>query len=80
MQAIRTKAVVNEQGQIHLLNSHFDLEKGIIVEVIILYQKPANARTSWQSILNSIGTYTDEELSGFAEARKELEHWQPAEF
>ena len=80
MQAIRTKAVVNDQGQIHLLNSHCDLEKGNIVEVIILYNKPTVARTDWQSILTSIGTYTEDELSGFVDARKELDQWQPPEF
>lgn len=69
MQALKTKAIVIDKGQLELLDSHVDLEKGSIVEVIILYQKHSITKTNWQSILNSISTYTEEELLDFAEAR-----------
>ncbi len=80
MQAIKTKAIVREKGQLHLLDSHLGLDKGNIVEVIILYQKPKATKSNWQNILANIGTYTDEELSGFAEVRREFDQWQPTEF
>jgi hypothetical protein len=80
MQAIKTKALVKAKGQLSLLDSSLNLEQGNIVEVIILYQKPKAAKSNWQNILASIGTYTEEELSGFAEARKEFDRWQPTEF
>lgn len=80
MQAIKTKAIVKEKGQIDLLDGDFGLVKGNIVEIIILYHQPRVAKSNWKTTLESIGTYTDEELSGFAHARKELEHWQPTEF
>jgi len=68
MQAIKTKALVREQGQLHFMGSPLGLDNG-----------PAT-KTSWQNILAGIGTYTDEELSGLAEVRKEFDQWQPAEF
>lgn len=80
MQAIRTKAVVRDKDQLHLLDSHLGLDSGYIVEVIILYQKPNAASANWQNILAGIGTYTDDELSGFAEIKREFDQWQPAEF
>jgi len=80
MQAIKTKALVNEHGQLDLLDDHCDLEKGNIVEVIILYQKLRAAKSDWQSILARLGTYTEDELSGFAEVRKEFDRWLPTEF
>jgi len=80
MQAIKTKALVNEQGQLDLLDNHFDLKKGNIVEVIILYQKLRAVKSEWQNILARLGTYTEDELSGFAEVRKEFDRWQPTEF
>jgi len=80
MQAIKTKAIVREQGQLHLLGSDLGLDNGHIVEVIILYQKPIVEKTNWQNILAGMGTYTDEELSNFAEVRREFDQWQPAEF
>ena len=80
MQALKSKAIVNERGQLDLLDSHLKLEKGIIVEIIILSQKHRTDKPNWQNVLNSIGTYTEEELTGFTEARKELDQWQPTEF
>jgi hypothetical protein len=80
MQAIKTKAIVQEKGQLHLIDSHLGLDKGNIVEVIILYQKPRATKSNWRNILANIGTYTDEELSGFTEVRREFDQWQPTEY
>lgn len=79
MQAIKTTAIVNEHGQLHLLKPQLGLDAGKIVEVIILYQKPDIERKEWQRVLAGIGTYTDEELSGFSEVRKEFDQWHPPE-
>jgi hypothetical protein len=70
MHAIKAKAVVNGDDQLHILDAPLGLESGNIVEVIILYRKPDTPKSNWQSILASIGTYNEEELSGFAEIRK----------
>jgi hypothetical protein len=80
MQAVKTKALVNEKGQIDLLGTNLNLEKGVVVEVIILYQKPVTAKKNWKKILGAVGTYTKKDLSGFFEAKKEIDNWKPAEF
>ena len=80
MYAIRAKAVVKDEDQLHILDAPLGLDKGNIVEVIILYRKPNTQRTEWQNVLAGIGTYTEEELSGFAAIRKEFDQWQPTEF
>lgn len=80
MHAIRAKAVVNGEDQLHILDAPLGLENGNIVEVIILYRRPDTAKSDWQTILASIGTYSEEELSGFAEIRKEFEQRHPREF
>jgi len=80
MQAVKTKALVNEKGQIDLLETNLNLEKGVVVEVIILYQKSVTTKKNWENILDSIGTYSEKDLSGFAEAKKEIDSWQPPEF
>lgn len=80
MQAFKTKALVQAKDQLNLLDSELTLEQGNIVEVIILYQNSEIARANWQSLLKSIGTYSEGELAGFAEVRKEFDRWQPTEF
>ncbi len=80
MQAIRTKAQVSEKGMLDLFDLPFELEQGNIVEVIILFSNSKTPKTDWRNILAKAGTYTEEELAGFAEVRKELDRWQPTAF
>lgn len=80
MHAIRAKAIVKGEDQLHILDAPLGLDKGKIVEVIILYRKPNTIKIEWQKILAGIGTYTEEELSGFAEIKKEFDQWRPPEF
>ena len=80
MQALRTKALVTEKGQLNLLDHPFMLEQGKIVEIIILFSNSKMPKADWQSILASAGTYSDEDLSGYNEIKKEFDQWQPAMF
>lgn len=80
MQAIKTKARVNEKGQLNLLDHPFGLEQGNIVEVIMLFSNPKIPKADWQSVLAKIGTHTEEDLAGFAEIKKEFDRRQPITF
>lgn len=80
MQAFKTKALVQAKDQLNLIDLDLSLELGNVVEVIILYKNSEIARSNWQDLLKSIGTYSEDELAGFAEVRKEFDQWQPTEF
>ncbi len=79
MNAIKTKAIVEDAIHLKLQNKITSLKKGTLVDLVIISQKPEKEK-QWQKALSEIGTYSDEELSEFTEARKEFNKWQPREF
>jgi hypothetical protein len=80
MEAIRTEAVVDKNDQLKLLASFPNLKQGKIVDVIILFDKARERANNWKQILSSIGTYSEDELSGFYDAKREIDNWTPKEF
>ena len=79
MNAIKTKAIVEDDIHLKLQNKINSLKKGTLVDLVIISQKTEKEK-QWKKVLSEIGTYSDEELSGFTEARKEFNKWQPREF
>ncbi len=77
MSALKTTAVVEDANHLRLESNFDNLKRGTQVDLIILIKQK---KRNWEQVLNRIGVYTDEELSGFMEARKEINNWQPAEF
>ena len=80
MEAIRTEAVVDKNDQLKLLASFPNLRQGNVVDVIILFDKASQRPKNWKQILNKIGTYSEGELSGFYDAKREIDNWIPKEF
>ena len=79
MNALKTTAIVEDDTHLRLDQKINILKQGTQVEIVIFTNK-TNKRPKWKQILSEIGTYTDEELSGFSESRKEFNKWIPKEF
>jgi len=69
MSALKTTAVVEDANHLRLVTNLDNLKRGTQVDLIILIKQK---RKNWKQVLNRIGVYTDEELSGFMEARREI--------
>lgn len=79
MNALKTTAIVEDNQHLRLIKKIRELEQGTEVDLVIISQK-TNQEKNWKNVLSQIGTYSEEELNGFAEARKEFNKWQPREF
>jgi len=79
MNALKTTAIVEDNQHLRLTKKIIELEQGTQVDLVIISQT-SNKEKNWKTILSQIGTYSEEELSGFAEARKDFNKWQPKEF
>lgn len=79
MNAIKTTAIVEDATHLRLENQVDFLNEGTQVEIFVLI-KEKKPPQNWQHVLNGIGVYGDEELSGFHESRKEINKWKPNEF
>ena len=79
MNAIKTTAIVEDTTHLLLEDQVEFLKKGTIVE-IFLFIKDIPIPLNWRQLLSEIGTYSDDELSGIYEARKELNKWKPIEY
>ena len=79
MHAIKAKAVVEDANHLRLLASFNDVKQGSEVEIFIMV-KNSQKKVDWKNVLESIGTYSDNDLSGFSESRKEFNKWQPEEY
>jgi len=77
MNTYKTTAIVEDANHLRLEEIVDNLKTGTKVDLIILIHQ---RKKNWKQVLEKIGTYTDEELSGFIEARKEINTWQPVEF
>lgn len=80
METIKTTAIVEDGDHLKLLNKFDELEKGSQVDLLIILKRQSLNKNNWRQVLLNVGTYTTEELSGFTEARKEFNKWQPVEF
>ena len=79
MNTLKTTAIVEDSQHLRLIKKIKHFKQGTHVDLVIISQKPDHPK-NWEKVLNAIGTYSDEELNGFAEARKEFNKWQPKEF
>ena len=79
MTLIKTTAVVEDSEHLKLHKKLKSIEKGEEVELAIFLKKNAS-KLSWQETLKNIGTYTENDLSGIDEARRDLNTWHPTEF
>lgn len=77
MNTLKTTAVVEDDHHLRLENKFESLKRGSQVDLIILIKQK---KKNWEHVLKKIGVYTENELSDFLEARKEINKWQPAEF
>ena len=79
MNVIKTKAFVEDAEHLKLSQKLDSVKSGTEVELTIIFKYDEN-RSNWKQILLSIGTYTDEDLSGFKEAQEDFNSWQPIEY
>ena len=79
MNAIKTTAIVEDANHLKLETDFNNLKSGTRVDLVIIIT-PQRKKKSWHQVLKRIGTYSEEDLAGFIEARKEINKWQPAEF
>jgi hypothetical protein len=79
MNALKTTAIVEDNQHLRLKRKFKELEKGTQVDLVIISQT-TDQEKNWKKVLSQIGTYSEEQLNGFADARKEINKWQPKEF
>ncbi|MCI0495983.1 hypothetical protein L0Z72_13345 [candidate division KSB1 bacterium] len=77
MNTLKTTAIVEDGNHLKLETNFENLKRGSQVDLIILIKQK---KKKWEQVLKRIGVYTDDELSGIIEARKEINKWQPVEF
>ena len=73
----QTKATVDHKGRLKILDQTDRLKAGEIVDVIILSPAYQSRRKQWKSILNSLGTYSDEDLKDIKQVKQEMAGWRP---
>lgn len=79
MNVIKTKAFVEDAEHLKLSQKLDSVKSGTEVELTIILKDDGN-RNHWKQILLSIGTYNDEDLSGFREAKEDFNSWRPIEY
>lgn len=79
MNTIKTSAIVEDSEHLRLTRKLKKFAQGTQVDLIIMPSKKRQ-KNYWQKVLAEIGTYSEEELSEFSDARKEFNKWQPKEF
>jgi len=77
---LQTKATVDSQGRLKIIDKIPPLKEGQVFDIIILMPGYQSRRKQWKRILNSLGTYCDEDLKEIKQVKKGLAHWEPEEY
>jgi hypothetical protein len=72
MQTIKTTAAVEDDEHLKLPHKFGKLKKGSQVDIVIFLRKDQSAKNNWKQTLLNIGTYSEEQLSGFPAFREKF--------
>jgi hypothetical protein len=78
MTAFKTKAIVEDSEHLKLPQKFDFLKLGSEIEILIMASPQPSIK--WRQVLEEIGTYSEDDLKGFQDARKEMNKWKPKEF